>query len=90
MKKISVLLLLSCSGNKKEEIVIEEKDIEMQMIEAYREGLVELEKNDALYAARKFNEAELLYPQSVWAPRAALMAAYSYFSLFYHLFTVTY
>ena len=27
-----------------------------------------------LFAAKKFNEAELLYPQSKWAPRAALMA----------------
>ena len=56
----------------------------MQMIEAYNAGLDELDKNDAIYAARKFNEAELLYPQSVWAPRAALMAAYAYFSQLYY------
>jgi len=31
-----------------------------------------------------FNEAELLYPQSIWAPRAALMAAYSYYSYLYY------
>ncbi len=55
----------------------------MQMIEAYNEGLKELEKGDAIYASKKFNEAELLYPQSIWAPRAALMAAYSYFSQYY-------
>ena len=54
------------------------------MIEAYNKGLIELEKGDAIYAAKKFNEAELLYPQSIWAPRASLMAAYSYFSLFYY------
>ena len=48
------------------------------------QGLEELEKNDVIYAARKFNEAELLYPQSVWAPRAALMAAYAYFSQLYY------
>ena len=54
------------------------------MIEAYNAGLEELEKNDVIYAARKFNEAELLYPQSVWAPRAALMAAYAYFSQLYY------
>jgi outer membrane protein assembly factor BamD len=54
------------------------------MIDAYNEGLEELEKNDVIYAARKFNEAELLYPQSVWAPRAALMAAYAYFSQLYY------
>ena len=70
------VLLISCS--KEEKIsVIEEVDIEAQMIEAFREGYEELDKGDVLYAAKKFNEAELLYPQSVWAPKAALMAAYS-------------
>ena len=34
----------------------------------------------ALYAASKFNEAELLFPQSEWAPKSALMAAYAYYS----------
>tara|TARA_B100001250_G_scaffold399456_1_gene408880 strand:- start:189 stop:1028 length:840 start_codon:yes stop_codon:yes gene_type:complete len=81
---ILFFLNISCSKEKKKISIVKEDSLEMQMIEAYREGLVELEKNDALYAARKFNEAELLYPQSVWAPRAALMAAYSYFSLFYY------
>ena len=33
---------------------------------------------------KKFNEAELLFPQSEWAPRAALMAAYSYYSQDYY------
>ena len=32
---------------------------------------------DAIFAAKKFNEAELLFPQSEWAPRSALMASYS-------------
>tara|TARA_B100000579_G_C22523551_1_gene707327 strand:- start:42 stop:770 length:729 start_codon:yes stop_codon:yes gene_type:complete len=53
------------------------------MVEAYNKGLIELEKGDAIFAAKKFNEAELIYPQSIWAPRASLMAAYSYFSSFY-------
>ena len=56
----------------------------MQMIKAYNEGLKELERGDPIYASKKFNEAELLYPQSIWAPRAALMAAYSYFSYLYY------
>ena len=81
---ILFFLNISCSKEKKKISIVKEDSLEMQMIEAYKEGLVELEKNDALYAARKFNEAELIYPQSVWAPRAALMAAYSYFSLFYY------
>ena len=49
------------------------------MIEAYNEGLKELERGDVLFAAKKFNEAEILFPQSEWAPKSALMAAYSYY-----------
>ena len=81
---IVFLNLYSCT--KKNEIIsiVEEKSLEMQMIDAYNAGLEELEKNDVIYAARKFNEAELLYPQSIWAPRAALMAAYAYFSQLYY------
>ncbi len=73
------ILLISCS--KEEKIsVIEEKNIETQMIEAFKEGYKELNKGDVFFAAKKFNEAELLYPQSKWAPKAALMAAYTYYS----------
>tara|TARA_B100001250_G_scaffold411678_1_gene440893 strand:- start:2168 stop:3007 length:840 start_codon:yes stop_codon:yes gene_type:complete len=78
------ILALSCSKEKDRVSIIEEKDLDKQMIEAYTDGLKELEKGDALYAAKKFNEAELLYPQSIWAPRSALMAAYAYFSQFYY------
>ena len=83
---IIVLLFLStsCSKEKEKISIVEEESLEMQMIKAYNEGLKELDKGDVIYAAKKFNEAELLYPQSIWAPRAALMAAYSYFSQYYH------
>ena len=54
------------------------------MIDSYREGLKAFNDGDALFAAQKFNEAELLYPQSDWAPRSALMAAYSYYSQDYY------
>ena len=84
---IIVLLFLntSCSKEKEKKVsIVEEESLEMQMINAYNEGLKELDKEDPIYAAKKFNEAELLYPQSIWAPRAALMAAYSYFSKFYY------
>ena len=77
------VLLIACSKGEKIS-VIEEKDIETQMIESFREGYEELDKGDVLYAAKKFNEAELLYPQSTWAPKAALMAAYSYYSQSYY------
>ena len=38
-----------------------------------------LEGGDVLFAAKKFNEAEILFPQSETAPKSALMAAYSYY-----------
>ena len=80
---IIILLLISCSKQEKVSIV-QEKNIETQMIEAFKEGYEELENGDVLFAAKKFNEAELLYPQSDWAPKAALMAAYSYYSQDYY------
>ena len=83
---IIALLFLgtSCSKEQEKISIVEEESLEMQMIKAYNEGLKELDKGDAIYAAKKFNEAELLYPQSIWAPRAALMASYAYFSKYYY------
>ena len=73
------ILLVSCSKEEKISI-IEEVSVEAQMIEAFEIGYEELINGDTLYAAKKFNEAELLYPQSQWAPKAALMAGYTYYS----------
>ena len=78
------LLIISCSKNLPEKKITAEKEMEFQMIEAYNEGLKELERGDALFAAKKFNEAEILFPQSDYAPRAALMAAYSYYTQDYY------
>ena len=80
---IILFLIISCSKNEKVSVV-KEKNINTQMIEAFREGYEELENGDVLFAAKKFNEAELLYPQSQWAPKSALMAAYSYYSKDYY------
>ena len=82
---ILIILVLSCSKKEEKISLIEEKNLEMQMIEAYNEGLEELKKGDVRFAARKFNEVELLYPQSVWAARSTLMAAYSYYSQLYYI-----
>ncbi|WP_440672761.1 outer membrane protein assembly factor BamD [Candidatus Pelagibacter sp. HIMB1715] len=81
---IIFIFFLSCSKQKIENSTIEEVNLELQMIEAYNIGFEELKKGDALFAAKKFNEAEILYPQSNVAPRAALMAAYSYYSQDYY------
>ena len=58
------------------------------MIEIYNEAMEEFEKGDVIYAGKKFNEAELLYPQSIWAPRAVLMSAYGHFSQGYYNYAV--
>ena len=78
------IFLFACKSNKDPESVIEDTSIDIQMINAYEEGIKELERGDVIIAAKKFNEAELLFPQSLWAPRASLMAAYSYFSQDYY------
>ncbi len=78
-----ILTLISCSKKEDKVSLIKEDVLEMQMIEAYNEGLKEFNKGDIFFAAKKFNEVELLYPQSIWAPRSTLMAAYSYYSQMY-------
>ncbi len=82
---IILLFLFSCSSKDEERVsILQEKDLELQMIEAYKEGITELEKGDVIYASRKFNEAELLYPQSEWASKAILMSAYAFYSQNYY------
>ena len=73
------LFFLSCSKDIKKETIINEKSLELQVLEAYQEGMKSLDKGDVLFAAKKFNEVEILFPQSEWAPKSALMAAYSYY-----------
>ena len=75
--------LTNCTKKEKTSLIVEE-DAESQMIRAFKEGYEEFEAGDALYAAKKFNEAELLFPQSSWAPKAALMAAYVYYAQDYY------
>jgi len=79
-----LIFCISCSNEVIEKSEIKETNLELQMIEAYQEGLKELKRGDALFAAKKFNEAEILFPQSEVAPRAALMASYSYYSQNYY------
>jgi len=79
-----IFLTASCSKEIKKKSIIQEKSIELQVLESYREGLKELESGDALYAAKKFNEVETMFPQSDWAPKSTLMAAYAYYSQNYY------
>ena len=81
---IIFFLIIACSGKEEKVSVLKEKNLETQMIEVYREAMTEFERGDVIYAGKKFSEAELLYPQSIWAPRAVLMSAYGYFSQGYY------
>ena len=78
------LLFFSCSKKDIEVSTITESNLEAQMIQAYKDGLKELDSGDVLYAAKKFNEAEILFPQSEYAPKSALMAAYAYYTQNYY------
>jgi outer membrane protein assembly factor BamD len=75
----SLLFFLSCADKEKKISEIIEVDMELQMSNAYKEGYAELQSGDVLLAAKKFNEAELLFPQSPWAAKSAIMAAYAYY-----------
>jgi len=74
-----VLILSACSNEEVKEVKIKETQQDLEMISAYREANLALKEGDPYFAAKKFLEAELLYPQSDWASKAALMASYSYY-----------
>jgi len=95
IKKFNIVLFifltlfnLSCSKKIEKKSLIVEKNMDMQILEAWNEGLKELEAGDALFAAKKFNEVEILFPQSEWAPKSTLMAAYAYYSQDYYFDTI--
>ena len=79
-------MLASCSSKNQEisENIIKKNDLESEMIEAYNEGVKALNLGDPTYASKKFNEAEMLFPQSEWAAKASLMSAYAYWSQAYY------
>ena len=90
MKKLNIIFsiflffIIACSKEEKEISVIKETRQDLEMVSAYKEGYKALEEGDPYFAAKKFLEAELLFPQSVWAPRSALMASYSYYMQNYY------
>ena len=76
---IILVLIFSCSKKQENINTLQKESLDEQMIELYNEAMEEFERGDVIYAGKKFSEAELLYPQSIWAPRAVLMSAYGYF-----------
>ena len=86
---IALLLInLSCSKKIEKKSLIIEKNIDTQILESWNEGLRQLESGDSLFAAKKFNEVEILFPQSEWAPKSTLMAAYAYYYQDYYMDTI--
>ena len=81
---IILILFGSCSKEVSKKDLIKEKSLELQVEEAYKEGIEALNDGDVLFAAKKFNEAEILFPQALSAPQSALMAAYSYYTQDYY------
>ncbi|MDC3023096.1 outer membrane protein assembly factor BamD [Candidatus Pelagibacter sp.] len=78
---LGLIIISQISCSKKEKIsILENKDLQSQMSELYMDGYEAFLDNDTLFAAKKFNEAELIFPQSDWAPIAALMTAYVYYA----------
>jgi outer membrane protein assembly factor BamD len=80
----SLLFFWSCGDKAKKISKIVEVDMELQMNNAFKEGYLELQRGDVILAAKKFNEAELLFPQSPWAAKSAIMAAYAYYTQSYY------
>ena len=81
---IILILFGSCSKEVSKETLINEKSLELQVEEVYKEAIEALNDGDVLFAAKKFNEAEILFPQADSAPQSALMAAYSYYTQDYY------
>ena len=47
------------------------------MITAYKEAMDAYNNGDLFFSSKKFLEVEeLLFPQSVWAPKSAIMGSY--------------
>ena len=84
MSKTNLLLILlmivsACSKKEIKDPTIKETRQDLEIITAYKEAYNAIDRGDPYFAAKKFLDAELLFPQSEWAPKSALMASYSYY-----------
>ena len=81
---IFFIFLYSCSKDQEKIILVKEKNQKQEMISNYEEGMKLIEIGDYFLASKKFLEAEILFPQSQWAPKSVLMASYSYYMQDYY------
>ncbi len=82
-----IIFLLSGCAKKIDEnsSLIKQNSQELEMISAYNKAYESLNNGDPYFASKKFLEAELLYPQSEWAAKSALMASYSFYQQNYYV-----
>ena len=80
----SLIFFYSCSKKTENIKLIKETDQKIEMISAYEKGMDLFEVGDYFAASKKFLEAEILLPQSEWAPKSVLMASYSYYMQSYY------
>ena len=85
---IPLIILTACSSDTQNIKLIKEKNQEEEMISSYKAGVELLEIRDYFAASKKFLEAEILFPQSKWAPKSVLMASYSYFLQGYYTLAI--
>ena len=80
----ALFILNSCAKEDKKISTIQESRQDLELVVTYKDAYKALDQGDPYFAAKKFLEAELLYPQSQWAPKSALMASYSYYMQNYY------
>ena len=80
----SLIFSYSCSKETENIKLIKETNQKIEMISAYEKGMNLFEIGDYFAASKKFLEAEILFPQSEWAPKSVLMASYSYYMQSYY------
>ena len=95
MSKFRILIILisltfvnACSSDTQNVKLIKETNQKEEMISSYKAGVDLLNVGDYFAASKKFLEAEILFPQSKWAPKSVLMASYSYFLQGYYTLSI--
>ena len=77
---ISALAISLYSCSKKDEIIYEPQK-KISPYKLYEEAMGAFNKNDFLFASKKFNEAELNFGNIENAAKSAIMSAYSLYSI---------
>ena len=85
---ISLTVVTACSSDIQNVQLIKETNQKEEMISSYKAGVDLLNVGDYFAASKKFLEAEILFPQSKWAPKSVLMASYSYFLQGYYTLSI--